>query len=198
MSKGKPRNREEIDLSRACFSLPVSLPFGWASVVFSGGRLISVEWEKTRGRLAEVIGEKHSGSSEIPAPVSETERVLEKYAGGEVLFSREIAGVPVAWDLVRRFYQDVLRETARIPYGRTVTYGELAARIGNPGAARAVGAALSANPWPVIVPCHRVIGSGGNLVGFGKGLDAKAALLEFEKANLGKRTAQKKGKMCNP
>ncbi len=189
MSKGKPRNRDKFDFLRTCISRPVSLPFGWASVVLSGGRLVSVEWEKTREGLSGVIREKYSGASKIPAPVSETERVLEKYAGGGVLSSREIAGLPIAWDLVQKFYRDVLRETARIPYGRTVTYGELAAAIGNPGAARAVGAALAGNPWPVIVPCHRVIGSRGNLVGFGKGLDAKAALLEFEKTNLGKRTA---------
>jgi methylated-DNA-[protein]-cysteine S-methyltransferase len=82
------------------------------------------------------------------------------------------------------FHGRVLQETAKIPYGRTVTYGELAGMAGSPSAARAVGAALARNPWPVIVPCHRVVGAGGMLVGFGKGLPAKEALLKFEERNV--------------
>jgi methylated-DNA-[protein]-cysteine S-methyltransferase len=82
------------------------------------------------------------------------------------------------------FHGRVLQETAKIPYGRTVTYGELAGMAGSPGAARAAGAALARNPWPVIIPCHRVVGAGGTLVGFGKGLPAKEALLKFEERNM--------------
>lgn len=69
-----------------------------------------------------------------------------------------------------------------IPYGETTSYGALARRIGRPEASRAVGAANGANPLPVIVPCHRVIGSGGALTGFGGGIDTKKWLLDFERS----------------
>ncbi len=72
---------------------------------------------------------------------------------------------------------DLLRE---IPRGQTITYGELAARAGNPKASRAVGAANGKNPLPIVIPCHRVIGSGGKLTGYAGGLKAKKMLLEIE------------------
>lgn len=74
----------------------------------------------------------------------------------------------------------VLEELRRIPYGETTSYGDIAQRIGNPKAVRAVGAANGRNPLPIIVPCHRVIGSSGDLTGFGGGLDTKEALLRLE------------------
>ena len=78
------------------------------------------------------------------------------------------------------FHRKAWLALAAIPYGRTVSYGEQARRIGYPGAARAVGAANSRNPVPVILPCHRVIGANGSLTGFGGGLDTKRRLLEHE------------------
>ena len=71
-------------------------------------------------------------------------------------------------------------ELRAIPYGETISYGELARRMGDPGLARAVGLANGRNPLPVIVPCHRVIGADGSLTGFGGGLDRKRKLLELE------------------
>ena len=68
----------------------------------------------------------------------------------------------------------------RIPYGRTTSYGAVAAAIGHPDSPRAVGAANGRNPIPIVVPCHRVIGAGGKLVGYGGGLEAKRRLLELE------------------
>jgi methylated-DNA-[protein]-cysteine S-methyltransferase len=79
------------------------------------------------------------------------------------------------------FRKNVWNELVRIPYGETISYGELARRIGEPAASRAVGAANGANPLPVIVPCHRVIGSNGKLTGFGGGLPTKQWLLEHER-----------------
>jgi methylated-DNA-[protein]-cysteine S-methyltransferase len=79
------------------------------------------------------------------------------------------------------FRQTVWDELVKIPYGETISYGELARRIGNPVASRAVGAANGANPLPIIVPCHRVIGSSGKLTGFGGGLPIKQWLLEHER-----------------
>lgn len=81
------------------------------------------------------------------------------------------------------FQLRVLEELRHIPYGETTSYGDIAARIGKPKAMRAVGAANGRNPIPIIVPCHRVIGSSGDLTGFGGGLDAKQALLQLEAEN---------------
>jgi methylated-DNA-[protein]-cysteine S-methyltransferase len=78
------------------------------------------------------------------------------------------------------FQNEVWRELLRIPYGRTTSYGEMATRIGKPKAVRAVGAANGRNPIGIIIPCHRVIGKTGKLVGFGGGLDAKEFLLALE------------------
>jgi methylated-DNA-[protein]-cysteine S-methyltransferase len=78
------------------------------------------------------------------------------------------------------FQQRVWREIARIPYGQTITYAELAKRAGSPGSARAAGAATGRNPLSIIVPCHRVVGSSGSLTGYAGGLDRKARLLRLE------------------
>ncbi|MDH3622067.1 MAG: methylated-DNA--[protein]-cysteine S-methyltransferase, partial [Gammaproteobacteria bacterium] len=78
------------------------------------------------------------------------------------------------------FQISVLEALQQIPYGETTSYGEIAKRIGRPRAVRAVGAANGRNPIPIVVPCHRVIGSTGDLTGFGGGLDTKEALLRLE------------------
>jgi epoxyqueuosine reductase len=78
------------------------------------------------------------------------------------------------------FQRAVWDEVAAIPYGATATYGEIAHRLGHPRAARAVGAALGANLLPILIPCHRVIGAGDRLVGYGAGVEIKAALLRLE------------------
>ena len=80
------------------------------------------------------------------------------------------------------FRRAVLEETLRIPAGRTRTYGWLAAKVGSPRAARAVGRVMATNPLPLVIPCHRVVGSGGSLRGYGGGLPMKAALLRMEGA----------------
>ena len=81
------------------------------------------------------------------------------------------------------FQQKVWQELQKIPYGQTISYGELAARIGNPNAFRAVGMANGKNPISIIVPCHRVIGKDGSLTGFGGGIDVKKQLLCLEQKN---------------
>lgn len=79
------------------------------------------------------------------------------------------------------FQREVWAAVACIPYGQTITYGDLAQRLGRgPGSARAVGSAVGANPLPILIPCHRVVGAGGSLVGYGGGLEAKAVLLRLE------------------
>jgi methylated-DNA-[protein]-cysteine S-methyltransferase len=81
---------------------------------------------------------------------------------------------------VSGFQRLVLEELARVPFGEVTTYGALAARIGRPGAARAVGGALNRNPIAIVLPCHRVVGSGGRLVGYAGGLHRKRTLLDLE------------------
>lgn len=82
------------------------------------------------------------------------------------------------------FQRSVWQALTEIPYGETRSYGELACRLGRPGAARAVGAANARNPLPIVVPCHRVIGSSGSLTGFAGGVDIKRYLLELESPQL--------------
>uniref|UniRef100_UPI001C863992 methylated-DNA--[protein]-cysteine S-methyltransferase n=1 Tax=Paractinoplanes polyasparticus TaxID=2856853 RepID=UPI001C863992 len=101
---------------------------------------------------------------------------LEAYFAGELTdFS-----VPVEMPGGSEFERAVWGQIAKIPYGEMVTYGAIATALGDPGAARAVGTACNHNPIPVIVPCHRVVGAGGKMVGFGGGLDRKRKLLELE------------------
>ncbi|MEU1862972.1 methylated-DNA--[protein]-cysteine S-methyltransferase [Streptomyces gardneri] len=89
--------------------------------------------------------------------------------------------LPLDWSLTTGFNRQVLRELATgVPYGTVVGYGDLARRVGQPGAAQAVGAAMGANPLPVVVPCHRVVESDGGLGGFGGGLETKRQLLALE------------------
>lgn len=80
-----------------------------------------------------------------------------------------------------KFQLDVLDVLLKIPYGHTMSYGEVAAEVGNPKASRAVGGAVGWNPLPIVIPCHRVIGSNGTLTGFGGGLDVKRILLDLER-----------------
>lgn len=101
---------------------------------------------------------------------------LEAYFKGKL----KTFSIPYAYHTTP-FRERVWKELARIPYGQTISYAELALRIGNPNACRAVGQANHFNPLSIIVPCHRVIGKGGALVGYGGGLDKKAWLIEFEK-----------------
>lgn len=113
---------------------------------------------------------------EAAEPFEEAERQLRAYFAGELQhFQLELKpqGTP--------FQLRVWTELLRIPYGHTTSYGELAKRLGNPAASRAVGLANGANPIAIIVPCHRVIGASGKLTGFGGGLDVKQKLLELER-----------------
>ncbi|MCP4249193.1 MAG: MGMT family protein [bacterium] len=81
------------------------------------------------------------------------------------------------------FTRSVYATVAAIPAGRIRTYGDIARQLGRPGAARAVGRAMATNPFPVVIPCHRVVGSNGSLTGFGGGIDMKAEMLRMEAAH---------------
>jgi methylated-DNA-[protein]-cysteine S-methyltransferase len=111
-----------------------------------------------------------------PEATAEVDRQLREYFEG----SRTDFDVRLA-DIGTPFQRRVWELLRAIPYGETRSYGQLAAELGQPGASRAVGRANATNPIPVIVPCHRVIGSTGTLTGFAGGLDSKRWLLEFER-----------------
>jgi methylated-DNA-[protein]-cysteine S-methyltransferase len=113
---------------------------------------------------------------ESPARLDEVRRELDRYFEGKL----EDFDVPLDWQLSRGFYRKVLRATARIPYGKTRSYGQMAKSAGSPRAVRATGTALGSNPLPIIVPCHRVLRTGGALGGYGGGLPTKEALLQLE------------------
>ena len=105
----------------------------------------------------------------------------------EQYFARERRSFDIALNLKGTPFQlSVWQELLRIPYGETRSYGEIARNLGKPGAARAVGMANNANPIPIIIPCHRVIGNDGSLVGFGGGLPTKRKLLAVEGVITGK------------
>jgi methylated-DNA-[protein]-cysteine S-methyltransferase len=111
-------------------------------------------------------------------PIDPVRRELDEYFEGR----RHDFDVPLDLRLVAEFHKRVLHELARVPYGQVVTYGELAARAARPRAARAVGTVMNRNPVPIVLPCHRVIGANGKLVGYGGGLERKEALLRLEGA----------------
>lgn len=126
-----------------------------------GARRHSPDWERNERKVREVA------------------RQLQEYFAGQ----RRSFDLPLA-PAGTEFQLRVWKALLEIPYGETISYGELARRTGNAAAARAVGAANGRNPIPVIIPCHRVIGGNGGLTGFGGGLHAKQMLLELERAHM--------------
>ena len=148
-----------------------SSPIGRLRLVASLTGLQAVLWPGS---------ERPDGAREGDSPIlTETARQLDEYfAGARTGFSvpLELDGTP--------FQREAWLALADIPYGQTVSYAEQARRLGRPDAVRAVGAANGRNPVPIVLPCHRVIGSDGSLTGFGGGLGVKRALLQHEGALL--------------
>jgi methylated-DNA-[protein]-cysteine S-methyltransferase len=121
----------------------------------------------------------HPQWREDPTRLAETVRQLHAWFAGELReFDLKVA--PEGSE----FHQRVWRELLNIPYGETITYGELARRVGSPNASRAVGRANGANPIPIVIPCHRVIGTDGKLTGYGGGLPRKGFLLVLEQSQM--------------
>ena len=145
--------------------------FGWVAIVGRDGKLIGVELPKPT-RKAAMAGippaaeEAREGFGRLP------EQMMRYFAGERVCFECE-----VEVEGVGDFERQVLVETMKVSYGSVTTYGALAAAVGSPRAARAVGNAMKRNPLPIVIPCHRVIHSGGGLGGFGGGPDMKRHLL---------------------
>ncbi len=151
------------------------------AVVDERGTLVELRFASEKGTArdrAELEREYARRGLEVewsPAKLRAVARELERYfAGRSKRF--ELAVAPEGSEFQRR----VWRELAKIPFGTTISYGELARRVGSPGAARAVGRANGANPIPIVLPCHRVIGASGALTGYGGGMERKEKLLALE------------------
>ena len=137
------------------------------------------EWEALLDEIADVVSPR---VLEAPERLDDVRRQLDDYFEGR----RREFDLPLDWRLTKGFQGKAIHQIARIPYGKTISYGELAARAGNPRAFRAAGTACGANPLPPIVPCHRVLPAGGGVGNYGGGPEMKRALLELEGALLEK------------
>jgi len=155
----------------------LATPIGELLLVSDGEALTAVQFDDGRR------GSPTPGGADDPVLAEAAAQLRAYFAGERTAFDLPLraAGTP--------FEQGVWDELRRIPYGETTSYGELAARVGEPSAARAVGRANGRNPIPIIVPCHRVIGADGSLTGFGGGLECKRALLDLESGALSLRLA---------
>jgi methylated-DNA-[protein]-cysteine S-methyltransferase len=150
--------------------LLAATPRGLACVSYSQFRSEDETLERLAARLSPRV-------VEAPARLDDARRQLDDYFSGR----RREFSLGLDWGLVGEFGRKVLGRTAAIPYGGVATYGDVAREIGSPGAARATGNALGANPMPIVVPCHRVVAAGGKLGGYTGGLDRKKLLLSLER-----------------
>jgi methylated-DNA-[protein]-cysteine S-methyltransferase len=155
-------------------------PFGTLLVASTKRGLVRVAFpEEDVDSVLERIARRLSPRIvEARAALDPVRRELEEYFAG----SRQEFGVTVDWSLIGRFGRRVLRVTSEIPYGGVLSYAEVAAEAGSPRGSRAAGNALGANPIPIVIPCHRVLRTGGALGGYGGGLDRKRWLLDLEGA----------------
>ncbi len=149
-------------------------PLGPLLLVADASGLRQVNFTRN-GRNAPANPDWREDASAFAQPI----RQLRAYFAGDL----ETFDLPLA-PQGTPFQQKVWNELLNIPYGETISYGELAKRIGNPNASRAVGLANGSNPIPIIIPCHRVIGSNGKLTGYGGGLPIKEKLLALERRQL--------------
>jgi methylated-DNA-[protein]-cysteine S-methyltransferase len=129
--------------------------------------------DEVLGELAEKVSPR---VLESPAGLDEVQRELDDYFAGR----RHEFELALDYSLIGGFRGKVVRQIARIPYGKTVTYTDMARRAGNERAVRAAGTACGRNPIPIVVPCHRVLRSGGGLGGYGGGVEMKEGLLKLE------------------
>jgi methylated-DNA-[protein]-cysteine S-methyltransferase len=164
-----------LDVAYATYDSPVGLlvlaatPAGLVSVAFTDGEI-----DAALERLARIVSPRVLRSARR---LDEPRRELDEYFAGR----RRTFDLQLDRHLTRGFVRRVLDATARIPYGSVSTYGRVAAEAGSPRGSRAAGNALGANPIPIIVPCHRVLRTGGELGGYGGGPERKRLLLETER-----------------
>ena len=153
-------------------------PLGTLTVMVTprGLARLSYPGEGVQDQLQQLADRISPRILEAPEQTDKVRRQLDAYFAGQ----RAAFEVPIDWRLVRGFAGDVLRATARIPFGSVSSYREVATAAGSPNAYRAAGNALGSNPIPIVVPCHRVLHAGGGLGGYTGGIDRKRYLLRLE------------------
>ena len=166
----------ETTMNTTYYRTTMPSPIGTLTIVANDRAVVAIDWDGESGHEAmlgdgEIVDVAATGHAPLALAV---DQLGEYFAGERTEFDLPLAapGTPFqheAWDAL-----------VRIPFGETVSYGEQATMLGDKNKARAVGAANGKNPIPIVVPCHRVVGSNGHLTGFAGGLDAKAWLLDHE------------------
>jgi methylated-DNA-[protein]-cysteine S-methyltransferase len=152
-------------------------PVGTLLLATTDGGLCRILFDPEPARAEEGLARGYGARVlRVPGRLDPVKRQLDEYFAGR----RRRFELATDLRVDAPFRRRVLGELAQVPYGATTTYGTLAARAGRPGAARAVGTVMNRNPVPIVLPCHRVVGSTGALVGYGGGLDRKEALLRLE------------------
>jgi methylated-DNA-[protein]-cysteine S-methyltransferase len=168
--------RAEPDVAYAVLDSPV----GRLVAAATPRGLVTLAYEDFHGGLDAVLERLVAALGprilELPARLDGVRGELDEYFAGR----RERFDLAIDWTLCSPFGRRVLAAAMAIPFGATATYGVIAAEAGNPRAARAAGRALGANPIPIVVPCHRVVGTSGQLTGYTGGLDRKETLLRLE------------------
>jgi len=159
----------------------VDSPLGALLVATTDRGVCRIEFDPEPDRDLEPIAKQY-GVKVLRAPraVDAARRELDEYFDGR----RTDFELPLDLRVEAPFRLRVMDELARVPYGQVTTYGALAARAGHPAAARAVGTFMNRNPVPIVLPCHRVVGANGSLVGYGGGLARKERLLQLEGASI--------------
>jgi methylated-DNA-[protein]-cysteine S-methyltransferase len=166
-----------LDVAYTTFETPVGE--GLVAATRRGLVRVALPNERPDDVLQRLAAQVSPRVLEWPARLDEARRELDEYFEGR----RDHFELPLDWRLTHApFAKRVLRATARVPFGSTITYGEAAARAGNPRAQRAAGNALGSNPIPIVVPCHRVIRTGGAIGNYGGGPEMKRFLLKLEGA----------------
>ena len=159
----------------------VESPLGPLLVAATEQGLLRIYFDADPERQLEPLA-RAAGSRVLRSPrsVDAARRELDEYFSGR----RRSFDLSIDLRGAAPFTAEVLDQLARVPYGQTATYGELASRVGHPRSARAVGTVMNRNPVPIVLPCHRVVGASGSLVGYGGGLERKEQLLRLEGALL--------------
>ena len=157
----------------------LSTPVGFITVVVGEGLIREVLLMADETQARDALRQKyprHAWTEAGPALAACVQ--LREFFQGE----RSAFDLPLDWTRFTPFATAILRELARVPLGATLTYGDLAQRAGYPGRARAVGRVMAGNPYPILLPCHRVVGRDGRLTGYsgGEGITTKSRLLDFE------------------
>ncbi len=156
-------------------------PIGPLTVAATEAGVVKIAFGDDAAALDEIAATVSPRVVRLPRRLDAVRRELDEYFAGR----RHDFDVALDRRLSRGYRLEVLEELSRVPFGETVTYRDLAERTGHPKASRAVGTAMATNPIPIVVPCHRVLRTGGALGGYGGGLDTKAWLLRHEGALLG-------------